>query len=62
MCEEDILVHGLAGAFGRSSLCAALGLIELTFRAEEFAGDVEGFTADYDDFLAHKELFGDCAG
>ena len=55
-------MHGLAGAFGRSSLCAALGLIGLTFRSEEFAGDVEGFAADYDYFLAHEELFGDRAG
>ena len=33
-----------------------------TFRSEELAGDVEGFAADDDDFLAVEELFGDGAG
>jgi hypothetical protein len=33
-----------------------------TLRSEELAGDVEGFAADDDDFLAVEELFGDGAG
>ena len=57
-----MLVRGSVCAWDRISLCAALGLEGLTFRTEEFAGDVEGFAADYDYFLAHEELFCDCAG
>lgn len=33
-----------------------------TLRSEELAGDVEGFAADDDDFLAVQQLFGDGAG
>jgi hypothetical protein len=33
-----------------------------TLRAEELAGDVEGFAADDDDLLAAEELLGDDAG
>ena len=57
-----MLVRGSVCAWDRISLCAASGLEGLTFRSEEFARDVEGFAADYDYFLAHEELFGDCAG
>ena len=33
-----------------------------TLRSEELAGDVEGFAADDDDFLAVEQLLGDGAG
>jgi hypothetical protein len=40
-----------------------LGAVEgRTLRSEELAGDVEGFAADDDDFLAVEQLFGDGAG
>ena len=38
------------------------GLEVRTLRSEELAGDVEGFAADDDDFLAVEQLFGDGAG